>query len=56
MAGDPSTPKPDADMQAPAVLSPEQVNAKYDKLRMAGDIFKAEEFGMAQHKRLFNKT
>ena len=56
MAGDPSTPKPDADNQAPPVLSPEQVNAKYDKLRMAGDIFKAEEFGMAQHKRLFNKT
>ena len=52
---DPSTPKPDADNQAPPVLTPEQVNAKYDKLRMAGDIFEAEDFGMAQHKRLFNK-
>ena len=55
-SSDPSTPKPDADNQAPPVLTPEQVNAKYDKLRMAGDIFEAEEFGMAQHKRLFNKT
>ncbi len=56
IGGDPSTPKPDADKQAPPVLTPEQVNTKYDKLRMAGDVFKAEEFGMAQHKRLFNKT
>ena len=54
-SSDPSTPKPDADVQAPAVLTPEAVNAKYDKLRMAGDVFAAEDFGMKEHKRLFNK-
>jgi hypothetical protein len=52
---DPSTPNPAADQTAPPVLTPEQVNAKYDELRMAGDVFKAQEFGMQQHKRLFNK-
>jgi len=29
------------------------VNAEYDKLRMAGDIFEAEKFGMEQNRRLF---
>ena len=53
--GDPATPSGAADIEAPPVLSPQQVNAKYDEMRMAGDVFKAQEFGMEQHKRLFNK-
>ena len=36
-------------------LSPAEVNAKYDEMRMAGDVFKAQQFGMREHKRLFNK-
>ncbi len=52
---DPSTPSPVADQTvAPATnyseMSGAQMNAEYDKLRMAGDIFKAEEAGMAMHK------
>ena len=52
---DPSTPSPVADKTvAPATnyseMSGAQMNAEYDKLRMAGDIFKAEEAGMAMHK------
>ena len=52
---DPSTPSPIADQTvAPATnyseMSGAQMNAEYDKLRMAGDIFKAEEAGMAMHK------
>jgi len=34
-------------------MSPDAVNAEYDKLRMAGDIFEAEKFGMEQNRRLF---
>jgi len=52
---DPASPNPAADKTAPPVLTPEQVNAKYDELRMAGDIFKAQEFGLKEHRRLFNK-
>ena len=37
------------------VMSPSQVNAEYDRLRMAGDALGARNFGMEQHKRLFNK-
>ena len=53
---DPSTPSPIADQTvAPATtdfsqMSGAQMNAEYDKLRMAGDIFKAEQAGMAMHK------
>lgn len=52
---DPSTPSPVADQTvAPATnyseMSGAQMNAQYDKLRMAGDIFEAEKAGMAMHK------
>ena len=56
--GDPSTPSPKADIDAkPASTpsTPEAINAKYDQMRMAGQIFEAEKYGMAQHKKLFNK-
>ena len=54
---DPSTPSPTADTDAPpATLTGAQVDAKYDKMRMAGDRLAAEDFGMKEHKRLFNKT
>ena len=61
-SSDPSTPSPVADQTAqPATIATDdnmsgaQVNKEYDKMRMAGDVFKAEEFGMQQHKRLFGK-
>ena len=52
---DPSTPSPVADQTvAPATnyseMSGAQINEAYDKLRMAGDIFKAEDEGMKMHK------
>ena len=50
------TPKPDGGSATPAVSdfkTPNAINAQYDKLRMAGDIFKAEEFGMEQNRKLF---
>ncbi len=52
---DPSTPSPVAEKTvAPATnyseMSGAQMNQAYDKLRMAGDIFKAEEAGLAMHK------
>ena len=53
---DPSMPSPNADKQAaPAAMdysnmSKAQINAEYDKLRMAGDVFKAEQEG----KKMFN--
>ena len=34
-------------------MSPEEINKKYDQMRMAGDIFEAEKFGMEQNKRMF---
>ena len=56
---DPSTPSPVADAQvAPATdysnMNKQQLNAEYDKLRMAGDVFKTEEEGMKMHKAFFN--
>ena len=36
-------------------MSAAQLNSKYDKLRMAGDVFKAQEEGMKMHKAHFNK-
>ncbi len=52
---DPSTPSLVAEKTvAPATnyseMSDSQINAQYDKLRMAGDIFKAESEGMKMHK------
>jgi hypothetical protein len=61
MNADPSTPSPIADQTvAPAStdysqMSGAQMNAQYDKLRMAGDIFKAEDEGMKMHKAHFKK-
>jgi hypothetical protein len=58
---DPSTPSPtaDSDVPAPALdysnMTGSQLNAEYDKLRMAGDVFKAEEEGMKMHKAFFKK-
>jgi len=58
---DPSTPSPIADQTvAPATKSYDQMsgselNSAYDKLRMAGDVFKAQEEGMKMHKAHFNK-
>ena len=57
---DPSTPSPTADVDAKPAdyssMSGSQMNAEYDKLRKAGDIFKAEEAGMAMHKAHFGKA
>ena len=58
---DPSTPSPVADKTlSPATtdynqMSGSQMNAEYDKLRMAGDVFKAQEAGIAMHKAHFGK-
>lgn len=56
---DPSTPSPVADKIAPSVnyadMSASQINAAYDKLRMAGDVFKAEDEGMKMHKAHFKR-
>ena len=49
---DPSTPPPAIDYSG---MSKQQLNAEYDKLRMAGDVFKTEEEGMKMHKAFFNK-
>ena len=52
------TPEPSVSDPNPGeqtVMSPAQVNAEYDRLRMAGDALGARNFGMEQHKRLFNK-
>ena len=37
-------------------LTPAQVNAEYDRMRMAGDALGARNFGMKMHKRLFGKS
>lgn len=53
---DPSTPSPVADQTAPPAttdysqMTGAQMNAQYDKLRMAGDVFQAEKAGMAMHR------
>jgi len=58
---DPSTPSPVADQSVtPAStdfsqMSVAQLNAKYDKMRMAGDVFKAKDAGMEMHKAHFGK-
>ena len=58
---DPSTPSPIADQTvAPATksydqMSASEINSAYDKMRMAGDVFKAQEEGMKMHKAHFNK-
>lgn len=58
---DPSTPSAIADgTVAPATKSYDQMsrselNSAYDKLRMAGDVFNAENEGMKMHKAHFNK-
>jgi len=36
-------------------MSGSELNSAYDKLRMAGDVFKAQEEGMKMHKAHFNK-
>ena len=54
----PVTPEPSVSDPNPGeqtVMSPAQVNAEYDRMRMAGDALGARNFGMEQHKRLFNK-
>jgi len=51
-----STPKTDGGTATPAVKefnTPDAINAEYDRMRMAGDIFEAEKFGMEQNRRLF---
>ena len=53
-------PEATATPEAPAApdyssMSKDQINAEYDKMRMAGDVFKAEEAGMAMHNAYFNK-
>ena len=58
---DPSTPSPNIDQQVPAPvdyssMTKNQINAEYDKLRMAGDVFKAEKEGRAMHKAYFRKN
>ena len=58
---DPSTPSPIADETvAPATtdynqMTGAQMNAEYDKLRMAGDVFAAQKEGLAMHKAFFKK-
>ena len=57
---DPSTPSPVADQTvAPATnyseMSGAQMNQAYDKLRMAGDVFKAEDEGLKMHKAFHKK-
>ncbi len=61
MSSDPSTPSPVADKVAPPAttdynqMSASQINSEYDKMRMAGDVFKAETEGMKMHKAFFKK-
>lgn len=57
---DPSTPSPVADTQVADAtdytkMSKQELDAAYDKLRMAGDVFKTQEEGMKMHKAFFNK-
>lgn len=55
----PSTPLPLIDSTVSPVdysdMSASQMNAAYDKLRMAGDIFKAKNEGLKMHKAFFKK-
>jgi len=57
---DPSTPSPVADTQVANAtdytkMNKQELDAAYDKLRMAGDVFKTQEEGMKMHKAFFNK-
>ena len=58
---DPATPSPVADKVAPPAttdytqMSASQLNTEYDKMRMAGDVFKAETEGMRMHKTFYKK-
>ena len=58
---DPSTPSPIADQTVASAtksydqMSGSELNSSYDKLRMAGDAFKAQTEGMKMHKAHFNK-
>jgi hypothetical protein len=58
---DPSTPPVNSEASVEPVatdyssMSKGQINAEYDKLRMAGDVFKAEDEGMKMHKAYFKK-
>ena len=54
LSSDPSTPSPTADKDAPpASMSPEEINKKYDQMRMAGDAIAARDFGLKMNKQLF---
>ena len=59
MSPDPSSPSPTADVETkPAStsndnMSPEEINKKYDQMRMAGDALGAREFGLKMNKKLF---
>lgn len=51
-----NTPKTEGGSATPSpeeFTTPEAINAQYDKMRMAGDIGEAEEFGMKKWKQLF---
>ena len=68
---DPSAPSPSADLSVTpastsrsssestptnyADMSDSQMKTEYDRLRMAGDVFKAQEAGLAMHRAKFNK-
>ena len=58
---DPATPSPVADKVAPPAttdytqMTASQLNTEYDKMRMAGDVFKAETEGMRMHKAFLKK-
>lgn len=54
---DPSKPSLTAEQDLDySSMSDAQLNAEYDKLRMAGDVFKAEQEGMKMHKARFGKS
>ena len=58
---DPSSPSPTAEEQTPPAttdysqMSRSQLDSEYDRLRMAGDVFTAQDEGMKMHKAFFNK-
>lgn len=52
------SPKPSGGSATPSVQefnTPEAINAQYDKLRMAGDIGSAEEFGMKKWREMYDQ-
>ena len=53
-----STPKNEGGTSTPSTPefnTPEAINAEYDRMRMAGDIGDAEEFGMKKWKQMFDQ-